>query len=165
MVIGLHSNNPTSGALLPIGLVEVDALRAPPPRVLLVPALGVMVLVRYVLHARLLRGCRAAAESGHSRPSVGDLPGRCFFLGRADADIRGEGHLPGGVGLARVHRGSGGVGGVVDVLAVDVGSVGDERGATMTAAGVALLKPEELDLGLDAFEEADTHCDRFLIVL
>lgn len=28
---GLHSNNPTSGALLPIGLVEVDPLRVPSP--------------------------------------------------------------------------------------------------------------------------------------
>lgn len=123
------------------------------------------MLVRYALHARLLWGCRAAAESGHGGPPVGDLPGRCFFLGRADADVRGEGHLSGAVGLARVYRGASGVGGIVDVFAINVGGVGDEGGATMTAAGVALLKPEELDLGLDAVEEAETHCNRFLIVV
>lgn len=164
-VICLHSNKPTSGALLPIGLVEVDALRAPSPRVLLVPTLKVWLLGRYALHARLLRGCRAAAKSGHGRPPVGDLPGGCFFFGGADADVGGEGHFSGGVGRARLGRGTSGVGGVVDVFAIDVGSVGDKGGATMTAAGVALFKTEQLDLGLDAVEETETHCDGFLMVL
>lgn len=35
----------------------------------------------------------------------------------------------------------------------------------MTAASVALLKTEQLDLGLDAVEETETHCDGFLMVL
>lgn len=50
-----------------------------------------------------------------------------------------------------------GVGSLVDVLAVDVDSVGPEGRATVTAAGVALLEPEELDLGLEPIEERSTH--------
>ena len=59
-----------------------------------------------------------------------------------------------GVAVARRARG---VGGLVDVFAVDVDSVGPEGRATVTAAGVALLEPEELDLGLEPVEERSTH--------
>ena len=52
--------------------------------------------------------------------------------------------------------GAGVVGGGVDVLAIDVDGVGAERCAAVLAVGVALLEAEELELGLDAVDEA--HC-------
>lgn len=55
-------------------------------------------------------------------------------------------------------RGAGAVGSLVDVLAVHVDGIGDEGGATMTTASVALLEAEELQLGLDLVEEALAHC-------
>ncbi len=63
------------------------------------------------------------------------------------------------MGPARVRRRAGCVGRVVDVLAVNVDGVGDKRGATVTTAGVPLLEPEELDLGLDTIDEVETHCE------
>lgn len=50
--------------------------------------------------------------------------------------------------------GAGGIRGLVDVLAVDVNGVGLEGGATMAVTSVALLEAEELNLGVDAVEEA-----------
>lgn len=52
---------------------------------------------------------------------------------------------------------AGGDGRLVDVLAVDVDGVGDEGRAPVAGAGVALLEAEELELGLDAFDEVG-HC-------
>lgn len=54
--------------------------------------------------------------------------------------------------------GPGGVGCLVHVLAIHVDGVGDEGGAAISAAGVALLQAEQLNLGLDAFNEAWRHC-------
>lgn len=48
-------------------------------------------------------------------------------------------------------------GSLVNVLAIHVDGVGDEGGATMTAAGVALLKAEELQLGLDLVHKTLAH--------
>jgi hypothetical protein len=42
---------------------------------------------------------------------------------------------------------------LVDVFAVDVNGIGSEGGTSVTATGVTLFEPEELDLGLDSFEE------------
>lgn len=54
---------------------------------------------------------------------------------------------------ARVSRRAGGVWCVVDVLAVDVNSGGNEGRPAMTPACVSLLETEELELLLDAFDE------------
>ena len=61
-------------------------------------------------------------------------------------------------------RRPGGVGRVVDVLAVDVDGVGDKGRAAVAAARVALLEPEELNLGVDAVDEAhgDGACVRIV---
>lgn len=60
----------------------------------------------------------------------------------------------GGVAVARR---AGGAGSLVDVFAVDVNGIGPEGGASVTAASVALLKPKELDLGLEPFKECRSH--------
>ncbi len=48
---------------------------------------------------------------------------------------------------------------VVDVFAVDIDRVGHEGRAAVAVACVALLQPEELNLLVDAVEEAETHGD------
>ena len=53
---------------------------------------------------------------------------------------------------------AGGVGGVVDVLSVDVDGVGYKGRTAVAAAGVALLKAKELNLGLDTLEQGFAHC-------
>ncbi|KFY95664.1 hypothetical protein V500_02699 [Pseudogymnoascus sp. VKM F-4518 (FW-2643)] len=70
----------------------------------------------------------------------------------------GGGGATGGAAQALVAAaaGAGVVGGGVNVLAVDVDGVGAERCAAVLAVGVALLEAEELELGLDAVDEA--HC-------
>lgn len=55
------------------------------------------------------------------------------------------------------------VGRLVDVFTVDVNSVGNKRRATVAAASVALLEAENLELGLDSFEEGDAHCVCLLV--
>lgn len=54
-------------------------------------------------------------------------------------------------------RGASAVWGLVDVLAVDVDGIRHEGGSTVTATGVALLKAEELQLGLDTLKDALAH--------
>lgn len=54
-------------------------------------------------------------------------------------------------------RGAGAVGSLVDVLAINIDSVGHEGGTTVAATGVALLKAEELQLGLDTLKETLAH--------
>lgn len=51
---------------------------------------------------------------------------------------------------------------LVDVLAVNVYGVRDEGGAAISAASVPLFESEQLNLGLDAFDDAWSHCDRGL---
>lgn len=58
---------------------------------------------------------------------------------------------------ARVGRGAGAVGRLVDVFAVNVDRVGDKGRPAIAAAGVALFKAEDLELGLDAFKKVDAH--------
>lgn len=53
--------------------------------------------------------------------------------------------------------GAGGVWGLVDVLAVNVDCVGNKGGAAVAGTGVALLEAEELQLGLDLFEDGLAH--------
>lgn len=84
-------------------------------------------------------------EAGHGGEAVQALAGL----------LRGIG----GCGGRGVGRGASRDGSVVDVLAVDVDRVGDEGGAAMAAAGVALLEAEELDLGLDTLDQTGSHCD------
>lgn len=45
----------------------------------------------------------------------------------------------------------------VDVLAVDVLSLGDEGGSAVATLGVALFEAEELDLGGDDVEDVAAH--------
>lgn len=54
--------------------------------------------------------------------------------------------------------GAGGCGSLVDVFAVDVDGVGYKGRAPVTTASVALLETKQLELGLDAVDEA--HVDR-----
>lgn len=61
-------------------------------------------------------------------------------------------------GGTRARGRAGAVGSLVDILAIDVDSVGDKGGTSVTAAGVALLKTEELQLGLDLVHERLAHC-------
>ena len=58
---------------------------------------------------------------------------------------------------ARGGRGSGRARRLVDVLAVNVDGVGLERRAPVAAARVPLLEAEELDPGLDLFEDGPAH--------
>lgn len=51
-------------------------------------------------------------------------------------------------------RGTGVVGGLVDVFAVNIDSIGLEGRTAVALAGVALLEAEELDLSLDTVEDA-----------
>lgn len=67
--------------------------------------------------------------------------------------------MVGVVGSARAGGRASGVGRLIDVLAIDIDGVGDEGRASVTTAGVALLEPEELDLGLDTVENVETHSD------
>jgi hypothetical protein len=109
------------------------------------------------------RWLRHGAEAGHRRPPVETLLSLgCFGRGDGRLGLDGRrGRVLGRVclGPARVGGRASCVGRVVDVLAVDVDGVGDESGAAVAAAGVALLEPEELDPGLDAVEETETHCN------
>jgi hypothetical protein len=104
----------------------------------------------------LLLLARRRRREGRVHVRVGDCGRRRWRRGR-------RGRVLCAVGPARVGRRAGCVGRLVDVLAVDVDGVGDEGRAAMAAAGVALLEPEELDLGLDAFDEA--HGDGSVVVL
>lgn len=54
-------------------------------------------------------------------------------------------------------RRAGAVGSLVDILAINIDGVGHEGGATVAATGVALLKAEELKLGLDTLKETLAH--------
>lgn len=54
-------------------------------------------------------------------------------------------------------RGARRVGRLVNVFAVDVNGVGYKGGAAVSAASVALFKAQQLDLGLDPFEDAWRH--------
>lgn len=124
------------------------------------------------LTARGLRG-GAAVERGHGAEAVETLArghgGDGLLIHVHEG---GGGHVAAQVGLggadvlavegigavqARLGRGAGAAGGLVDVLAVDVDSVGDERRAAVAAAGVVLLEAKELELGLDTVEEAAAH--------
>ena len=64
----------------------------------------------------------------------------------------GRARLPAGGGGGCVGGRAGRDGRLVDVLAVDVDGVRDKGRAPVAAAGVALLEPEELQLGLDALD-------------
>lgn len=69
----------------------------------------------------------------------------------------------GTAGLCRVMGGVGRpscVGCLVDVLAIDIYGVRNEGGASMAVAGVTLLEAEQLELGLDTFEDAWWHVYR-----
>jgi hypothetical protein len=129
--------------------------------------------VQSSVDAGLLAARRLAAEAGDGAESVQALPlsggssdiGRLVVHGREGSGLGDDGDdvllAVEGVdtGVARLDRGAAGaVGRLVDVLAVDVDGVGDKGRAAMTAAGVALLKAEELQLGLDLVEEALAHC-------
>lgn len=54
-------------------------------------------------------------------------------------------------------RRAGAVGSLVDVLAINIDGVGHEGGTAVAATGVALLKAEELQLGLDTLKETLAH--------
>lgn len=124
-----------------------------------------------LLDSRHLLAVEAPAEAGHGAEAVEPLSLLIRLWtgsGLRKLDInsgwRGSGGS-GNAGLVAVQgvdvAGAGGrtsaVGGLVDVFAVHVDRVGDEGGAAMTTAGVALLKAEELQLGLDLVEKALTH--------
>lgn len=106
---------------------------------------------------------RPGPVPGHGRPTIEPL---LLLGGMGSGRDRGRGiELDGAAGGdrgRRLARGTGRVGRLVDVFTVDVDGVGDEGGAAMPAAGVALLEPEQLDLGLDALDEAHGASRRWL---
>lgn len=60
-------------------------------------------------------------------------------------------------GCGGLCRGAGAVGSLVNILAINIDGVGHKGGATVAATGVALLKAEELQLGLDTLKETLAH--------
>lgn len=60
-------------------------------------------------------------------------------------------------GCGGLCRGAGAVGSLVDILAINIDGVGYEGGTAVAATGVALLKAEELQLGLDTLKETLAH--------
>lgn len=93
------------------------------------------------------------AEAGHGGEAAQTLASLLWGgAGRRDALLGVLGRA-GGAGRASC------VGCVVDVFAIYVDGVGDECGAAVAAAGVALLEPEELNLLLEALNETGSHCE------
>lgn len=123
------------------------------------------------LNSRCGRLLLLRTEAGHRGPPVEPLLGLACGVGgarrrrggrRGGAGRRMCGHI-GGVGPAGVGGRTCRVGCVIDVLSINVGGIGDEGGATMSPASVALLEPKELDLRLDAVEKIETHCESVVV--
>lgn len=60
-------------------------------------------------------------------------------------------------GCGRLCRGAGAVGSLVNIFAINIDGVGHKGGTTVAATGVALLKAEELQLGLDTLKKTLAH--------
>lgn len=60
-------------------------------------------------------------------------------------------------GCVAVARRAGGARSLINIFTVDIDGIGPKGRTSVTAAGVALFEPEELNLGLESFEEGGGH--------